>query len=112
MAGSFAKQQVKTIVESHPGLTKKQIAAAIKQFIIYDDNESQRLDKIECAHAMVVLGLDWEADKFDAVFSRYDKNGDGTLDLHEYLGMIETGTTSKDTNVFFKKVESKACTVM
>jgi hypothetical protein len=58
--------------------------------------------------------MDLEDAEYDELFASFDENGNGQIELNEFVAMVAKGEGSDNVNhkVFARKVASAACAVM
>ena len=58
-------------------------------FSEYDLDKSGSIDSIELRHALNSLGLHTRSEQAQNLLDRFDRNGDGSLDVHEFVHMVD-----------------------
>jgi hypothetical protein len=58
--------------------------------------------------------MDLEDAEYDELFASFDENGNGQIELNEFVAMVAKGEGSDNANhkVFAQKIASAACVVM
>lgn len=93
---TVTKTQQET-VEAPKGLTTEEYAEVKEAFQIFDSDGSGEIDVKELKEALENLGLDADNKAFQNLLDGIDQNGDGTIQLEEFVDMMTAKPSPKRT---------------
>eukprot|EP00658_Telonema_sp_P-2_P077520 TRINITY_DN702_c0_g1_i8.p1 TRINITY_DN702_c0_g1~~TRINITY_DN702_c0_g1_i8.p1 ORF type:complete len:167 (+),score=72.23 TRINITY_DN702_c0_g1_i8:210-710(+) len=78
------------------GLTEQQKGDLSEAFSLFDTDGSGAIDASELCTAMAALGFNPKKSEIDKMVREMDKDGDATIDLHEFMVMLASKMNEKD----------------
>merc|ERR1711959_322760 len=85
-------------------LSDQQVRECREAFELFDTDSSGSIDAKELKTAMRALGLDATSDEIRKMITDINKDGSGTIELEEFIGMMSARMGASDSREEIEKV--------